>query len=168
MKRETKYEICGDYVKVYLYGNKEYFLCDIEDLEIAKSRSWNLNGKGYAQGWDTKNKRYDRFHRLIFPIRKGHVTDHINRNRLDNRKCNLREVTVLENSHNRENQQHLIAHCIRKKINSVGIRYIVQIHDNEFKTRHIGTYDTLEEAIKARDKAYLDIKGVPFPSYIAQ
>ena len=163
VKRETKYEVCGDYAKVYLYGDKEFFLCDIEDLEIAKSRSWNKNGKGYAQGWDRKNKRYDRFHKLIFPIKSGHVTDHINRNRLDNRKKNLREVTVLENSNNRENQQHLPAKGIRHIVNSKGDRYSVSVHDNNFKTKQVGTFDTLEEAIKARDKAYLDIKGVPFP-----
>lgn len=161
--RKTKYEVCGDYAKVYLYGDEKYFLCDIEDLDIAKSRSWNVNGKGYAQGWDRVNKRYDRFHKLVFPIRKGYVTDHINRNRLDNRKCNLREVTVLENSHNRNNQQDLVAHCVAMKKNSKGIRYSVQVHTNDYKTKQVGTFDTLEEAIKARDKAYLDIKGVPFP-----
>ena len=161
--RETKYEICEGYAKVYLYGDKEYFLCDLEDLEIAKNRSWNLNGKGYAQGWDRKHKKYDRFHKLVFPIRKGYVIDHINRNRLDNRKKNLREVTVVENSNNKVNQQHLEAPCVRHIKNRNGDRYIVSIHDKEYKTRHIGVFDTLEQAISARDTAYLDIKGVPFP-----
>ena len=163
MKRETKYEICGDYVKVFTKNEDRYFLCDIEDLENAKNINWCITAEGYVKGYDREIHKTIVFHKMIFPVRKGYVTDHINRNRSDNRKSNLREVTIKENSNNKVNQQHLPAKGVRLKKSSIGDRYIVNVHTNDFKTKYIGVFDTLEDAIKARDKAYLDIKGVPFP-----
>lgn len=163
MKRETKYEICGDYAKVYLKGDKDYLICDLGDLDYARGINWSISTYGYARGYDKEKKNTVYFHKSIFPVRKGYVIDHINRNRLDNRKANLREVTIKENSNNKVNQQHLPAKGVRLEKSSIGDRYIVNVHTNDFKTKYIGVFDTLEDAIKARDKAYLDIKGVPFP-----
>lgn len=163
MKKEVKYEICGDYAKVYLSDMSNYFLCDLEDLNLARSCSWSMDGYGYVKGWSGKKRKVICFHREISKPHDGLVTDHINHNRLDNRRVNLRLVTVIENSNNKVNQQHLPAKGVCKKINSKGERFIVNVKTNDCKTKYIGVYDTLEEAIRARDKAYLDIKGVPFP-----
>lgn len=163
MKKGSEYEICGEYAKVYLKGEAEFFLCDLDDLEYAKGISWTVGTDGYARGWSGKKKKVVKFHKEVFPIRKGYVTDHINRNRLDNRKANLREVTVLENANNKVNQQHLLAKGIARKVNSKGERFIVNVKTNDYKTKYIGVFDTLSEAIDARNKAYIDIKGVPFP-----
>lgn len=163
MRKETRYEICGDYAKVYLAGTEEYFLCDIDDLDVAKKCSWSKDNYGYAKGWNAEQKRTVKFHKEVCSVGDGYVTDHINGNRLDNRKKNLRSVTVIENANNKINQQHLPAKGVRHKKLSNGDRFIVNVHTNDFKTKYIGVYDTLEEAIEARNKAYLDIKGVPFP-----
>ena len=166
MRKETRYEILDDYAKVYLSDNEHYMLCDLDDLELALSVPWHYTKDGYARGYNHKTKKMERFHRIIIAVKKGYVTDHINRDRLDNRKKNLRAVTIKENSNYKINQQHLIAKGIRCKKSSIGDRFIVYVHTNDFKTKYIGVYDTLEEAIEARNKAYLDIKGVPFPSYM--
>ncbi len=42
---------------------------------------------------------------IVGPIPKGHSIDHINGNPLDNRRANLRIVTVSENNRNREGQK---------------------------------------------------------------
>jgi len=39
-------------------------------------------------------------HQLIAKTPNGYETDHINRNKLDNRRCNLRVVTTSQNQHN--------------------------------------------------------------------
>ena len=163
MKKEVRYEICGNYVKVFLSNSDKYFLCDLDDLEIAQSCSWSISSDGYARGWNGKKKKSVKFHKEIFQVQKGYVTDHINRNRLDNRKCNLRAVTVIQNANNKKNQQTLPAKGVRKIVNSKGERFIVNVKTNDCKTKYIGVFDTLEKAIDARNKAYLDIKGVPFP-----
>jgi hypothetical protein len=61
-----------------------------------------LNSRGYLQATFFSIKRP--VHRLIWFWLYGHWPsgdiDHINRNRQDNRLCNLREVTRSENNHN--------------------------------------------------------------------
>ena len=82
--------------------NKGYFaLVDNEDFEFLNKSNWSVN-YGYAVRLPYKG-REARMHRLILGLIKndGKVTDHINRNRLDNRKCNLRILTRVESPQNR-------------------------------------------------------------------
>lgn len=89
-------------------------IIDIDDLEKATNYKWHLNKtKLYASSINTKsiinnfNKKILMLHQLImsdYEILKGYEIDHINRNRLDNRKCNLRIVTHQENLKNRKRQ----------------------------------------------------------------
>jgi hypothetical protein len=76
---------------------------DEEDLHLIE------NHKIYASK-PSKNKIYllrdDKkwLHKLIMPnCPKGYVVDHINRDTLDNRKCNLRYVTHSINGFNKDN-----------------------------------------------------------------
>lgn len=79
---------------VYYLGNK--FIVDKDDFEKFKYICWWQNGNGYA-----RNNRIGYLHRAICPQFKW--VDHINRDKLDNRKCNLREGIYL-NSLNRVNK----------------------------------------------------------------
>lgn len=98
-----------------------------------------------------KHKELIHMHRVINKTPKSLFTDHINGNGLDNTKNNLRSVT---------NSQNLLNSRIRAD-NSSGFRGIswhksrkkwrVYISDNG-KHRHIGLFNTLEEAIEARRK----------------
>ena len=158
---KNRIELCDDYAKVHFYKTDGYFLCDLDDVHLAEETSWYLSQDGYAIGW-VKNK-CKMFHRIVNNTPENLVTDHINRNRLDNRKTNLRNATSVMNSNNNYKQDHLPAKGVRVRYNTKGIRYVVDVHNNEFKCIRIGTFDTLSEAIEARNKAYIDIKGVPFP-----
>ena len=88
-------------------------LIDEEDYPFVMSRKWRVNkrkaktGHYYfsasslkSDGIDSKNVS---LHRYIMGCVKGDGwdIDHINRNTLDNRKCNLRRATKAENSYNR-------------------------------------------------------------------
>ena len=71
-----------------------------EDHAFLSQWSWRLHNEGYA--WRTERKGgHFLMHRVILGMKPGEITDHINRNRLDNRRGNLRLVTHSENVHNR-------------------------------------------------------------------
>lgn len=99
-------------MKLYLSGKRGkdlYTLIDDEDYDLVKNFSWSLSTKGYAQAYVPKKYRdkykIEMIHMqklLMFDkIKEGTFVDHINRNKLDNRKCNLRIVSMSENNQNR-------------------------------------------------------------------
>jgi len=119
--------------------------------------------KGYAMmsKWcsiQKKNKNY-LISRLIMNAEKGQIVDHINGNKLDNRRENLHLGTQSQNMLNPRNQIN--------SNNSLGVRgvifwnqkwskrkknYIAHITKN-YKTTNLGYFKTLDEAIEARKKA---------------
>lgn len=97
-----------DYAEVIL-ENKEGIevarvLIDIEDIDLVKQYRWRASNynKPYARCGINKNKTIQ-MHRLIMKPENGLVVDHINHNRLDNRKSNLRVCTYSQNAMNRGN-----------------------------------------------------------------
>lgn len=74
----------------------EIVLIDDEDYEELSRYSWCLNSAGYASRRISRNKSLF-MHRFINKTLKGFETDHINGNKLDNRKENLRNVTHSRN-----------------------------------------------------------------------
>lgn len=79
-------------------------LVDEEIYVWAKNMSWNISPRGYARTWirkDKEKRKYVTLHRLIMNAKKGELVDHINRNKLDNRKENLRFASFKLNSLNR-------------------------------------------------------------------
>ena len=75
---------------------------DEESLPIFNSRKWHISDTGYVvwRGINNGKKHTVRLHRLIAQAKDGEIVDHINRNKLDNRKSNLRIVTQKENFRN--------------------------------------------------------------------
>lgn len=69
-------------------------LVDDSDYEHLKLYRWS-NTNGYVQGWI--NKKHVLMHRVIMDAPSGMEVDHINRVRNDNRRSNLRVVTLAEN-----------------------------------------------------------------------
>ena len=73
-------------------------LIDLEDVGFVKQYKWNLHNQGYMY-----NHEIGLFHKYKTGFE---LTDHINRNRLDNRKENLREATKQINQINRSLQKN--------------------------------------------------------------
>ena len=89
--------------RIKLRNTGHYALIDEEDFGLVnKYGAWYESDGGYAM----KKTRVDgknvsiRMHRLVMCVPKGLVVDHINGNRLDNRKCNLRCVGQAVNAWN--------------------------------------------------------------------
>lgn len=77
-----------------------YALVDFELGDWAREYSWNLTTHGYARRSVRGRKVY--LHRIVCDTSSAHPNvDHINGDKLDNRSCNLRACTQLQNSRNR-------------------------------------------------------------------
>lgn len=122
-----------------------------DDFDTSKMR-WKiyLNKRGYAYTQSPGVNHMIAVHHLVIGKKPGYVVDHINGNRLDNRKDNLRFVTHRENGINRSVRGYFIV----RKGNMV--RYRVRILINK-KPHHVGYYGTAEEAAAAYKKFYDDL-----------
>lgn len=129
---------------------------DDADYEEISAYRWGLDKDGYAvraEGTFPNTARYSMHRQLLNPP-SNLVTDHINRNKLDNRRCNLRIVTRQENNRN----------VGPRAGNSTGYkgvslnkgRYVAQIRFDG-KSIHIGRFGTKEEAAMAYDSASLQL-----------
>lgn len=94
-RTKNRIRYVDDYVEVQLQ-NDMIMKCDVEDLQFVRDSIWTAwKGKGkkcwYARRRESKKReqQHAMFHTLICPDYKE--VDHINRDGLDNRKCNLRE-----------------------------------------------------------------------------
>lgn len=77
---------------------------DAEDYaQLAAMGRWSLSNKGYALHWTTLNgqRKALYMHRIIMNAPPDLQVDHINHNRLDNRRENLRFATRSENNASR-------------------------------------------------------------------
>lgn len=80
------------------------FLFDLEDLPLIQDRdSWYCDKDGYLVSSYYYNgvRRFVRFHRIVMHAQPQQFVDHINKNRADNRKKNLRICERCENNRNR-------------------------------------------------------------------
>lgn len=103
MKKKNDFKIVDNIVYVKLSRNNKEMICDLEDWERLKEYYWYLETTGYARSIAGYA------HQLIQESQYPLVTDHINRNKLDNRKSNLRSVTRRENALNSDRHDKKLA-----------------------------------------------------------
>lgn len=138
-------------------GNKT--LVDNESYALFSDIKWAYSG-GYVL-YDQRSKGARKkiwLHRLIANTPDGMVTDHINGNKLDNRKSNLRVCTRQQNNinvglnkANTSGYKGVAWHKRNKKWRAI-IKY-------NKKSIWLGLYDTKEEAAIAYNKAAVKYFG---------
>lgn len=78
----------------------EYSLVDEEDFQNVMKYKWHLSC-GYAIGY--VDKKHIRLHHFVYKKpSKNNVIDHIFQDKLDNRKCMLREIDEITNASNKK------------------------------------------------------------------
>lgn len=99
---KNEYVIKGDTViiKAIRKGEGHDILIDAEDFEEVSGfkGTWHVDNRGYV-GRTIKQKR-ELMHRILLSPPQGMVVDHIDGNKLNNRRSNLR---VIKPSHNQQN-----------------------------------------------------------------
>ncbi len=147
---------------VYRKGTPHQVLIDDCDQEIFERYTWHITNKGYVRMNVPRHEKPKYGNRSTVPLHcvllgyvDGKEIDHINRNKLNNRRSNLRHVTALENSANRRERSTGKA---KSGYTGVSLRpngkFQAVIRKNN-KTITLGTYDTAEQA----HAAFLRAKG---------
>lgn len=157
-------EILENHAEIFLIDKNNEIcakaLIDLDDVDKVKNIKWHRSDLQRSTYYCLSNDpEWKRIHRLIMGVTdKNIVVDHINHNGLDNRKSNLRICTSGQNTCN----------CLTSKNNKSGHKgvywskerkkWCAQISINN-KTKGLGRYDTIEEAIEARKKAAKEYYG---------
>jgi hypothetical protein len=135
-------------------------IVDDDIFELVSKMSWGISQSGYAihHVWHKiPQKRQTIFlHRLVNDTPDGEITDHINQDKLDNRKSNLRTVDKSVNAHNSKIPRN----------NTSGYKGVQWFKPHGLwsarikvrgKTYHLGYFHDIEGAVAARKKAEADL-----------
>lgn len=140
-----------------LNGHKVLF--DDEDVMLLFNQRWRVSkgssGIFYVYGHNRGMCRSGTvsMHQIILPPKPGFMTDHINGNGLDNRRCNLRYATRPQNSYNRGPQSGRPHKGVYKRSKEKLTKpWIAALTVNK-KSIHLGYFQTKELACAAYDAA---------------
>jgi hypothetical protein len=152
-KRKNIYNINNNLVTGITEKGEKFFF-DIEDFELVTKDNyyWAIED-GYVRtrhcGQNKKRYRIS-MHRLIMDAKENEIIDHINMQRNDNRKLNLRITDKSKNAINSKlpinNTSGVKGVCFHQNKWEAKIRY-------NYKTIYLGSYKTIKEAADARKQA---------------
>jgi hypothetical protein len=153
----------SDYKEIPLSRGK-VALVSAGDYDYLNQWKWSYGAGGYAVRNEYNVKKNGRpkvqilMHRLIMDNPQGMLVDHKNGERLDNRRANLRLATHADNQHNRN----------VNKNNTSGFRGVTWCKQTrrwrattmfEGKSRQIGRFLVMEDAVQALDSFYVEHHG---------
>ena len=147
-KRTNTYDVQGDTTIVTTKSGRT-FTVDTADLEQVKRHSWCFSKTGYLVA--NIDHRVMKLHRYLLQPDDGVIVDHINGDPSDNRRCNLRFCSDAENARNTS----------ASKTSRSGILGVRRVESGKYSARimvnrkeiRLGLFDTLEEAVAARENA---------------
>lgn len=134
-------------------------IIDLEDLSLIKEYKWYLNRVNNFVYADTgSNSLY--IHRLLMNVvfDNNFYVDHVDRNRLNNKRLNLRVCSNIENCRNRGKKGDCSSEYIGISWVKDKKRWFSYIWI-EYKRISLGKYKTIEGALIARLKAELKYFG---------
>src|SRR5262245_54661841 len=139
-------------------GSFLYVIVDAEDYDWACQYKWRIDRDGYACRIDKidDEKRAKRMHRELLAPPDGILVTHINGNRLDNRRCNLRLMTVSEMRATASVRKDANSGC--KGVTPFRNRWRARV-GKDGKSYCLGLFATKEEAVAARNEAARQLYG---------
>ncbi|HDV6327492.1 TPA: HNH endonuclease [Burkholderia cenocepacia] len=154
--------------------NGDVILVDADDFAELSQYVWYVGNRGYAYRIrrDGRRRTHVVMHRQILGLDHDdcRVTDHVNGNKIDNRRENLRICDQRENMRNQKLPRHnTTGYKGVHRVRTTG-RFAAQIRIND-RCICIGTFDTAEEAAHAYNRtavechgefARLNVPGMPY------
>lgn len=131
-------------VRVFRPGGIKITL-DLLGYFVYQAHTWDINTYGYLYRKSGENKT-KLLHRQLMNAEDKTLVDHINRDTLDNRLCNLRFATKAQNAINRlvEGVRQRSANCWQARLRVDG------------KEVHLGSFRTYYAARKAYISAHIE------------
>lgn len=152
----NKYNLSNEYGIGYTEQGKK-FIFDKEDYDLIKDYCWCIDTEGYVIT-NIKNHNVEKYniklHRLVMGCQKydGSYVDHINHDKTDNRKINLRKVTNQQNCRNRSLQWNNTSGVSGVNFSEEIGKWIARIYDKG-NSIYLGSFSNFDEAVRARKKA---------------
>ena len=144
--KNNVFDLSGEYGVGFTTNTNNKFYFDLEDYELIKDICWWETTNGYI------TSKSILLHRKIMNPDKNMIIDHINHNKRDNRKCNLRLCTKGENNINKGIKSDNKSGCTGVSYNNEKHKWMASISRDGVDHR-LGYFLHLEDAIKARKEA---------------
>lgn len=152
----TKYDpneilICDDYALLCLYDKNcneiARTIIDLNDVDKVSKHKWYLHSNGYVCNRSKGNVLY--LHRYLMGVEGESFIDHINMNKLDNRKNNLRMCTNAENMRNKKEMSNNYSGFRGVDWNKEVKKWEASLTFNK-EYIHLGWFDLFNDACQAR------------------
>lgn len=143
------------------HGIVAYAKVDDADYEKVSPFKWSINGKaGYAVRGLVENgkARTQLMHRLIMDAPEGSRIDHVNGDKLDNRRRNLRFATRSQNAMNKGKPKNNTSGFKGVSWYKKAKKWCARIKVNG-KTIHLGLFAEIKIAARAYDAAARELHG---------
>lgn len=144
------------------YSESKFALVDDEDYEELVKHNWTLSNRGYAlrSAYNKGMSKTILMHRAVLNAKKGLIVDHINHDKLDNQKINLRLCTNSQNQQNSKSKKNSTS--IYKGVSLERGKYRVCISfqkDGKTNRIHLGYFATEAEAAHAYNLKATELFG---------
>ncbi len=137
-----------------------YAVISLQDIKAVSKHSWHVGSDGYPRALvNGKNTHLHRF--LINNPDKNKEIDHINRNRLDNRRENLRVGSLRQNAFNKRLYKNNKSGYRGVHFCNTSKKWVAQMSDVNQGVRkvvYLGAFININDAINARKRAEERIK----------
>lgn len=144
------------------FNTKRFFYFDLEDYDKVKKYCWHESSKGYIASREKTANKIIKLHHLVFhKPQKGNDIDHIDRNKLNNKKENLREISHRFNSINTKIPKNNTSGFIGITWDKEAGKWQAFLSTSN-KRKNLGRFLNKEDAIVARLEAELKYFGEEF------
>jgi hypothetical protein len=131
----------------------KFAIVDGDDFDELNKHKWY-----YFCGYAARkyNHKVIMMHRIINNTPKEMSTDHIDRNKLNNTKANLRSCNVNQNNRNIDRRKNNTSGYVGVNKHGSGWRAYIKINNKQI---NLGTYIDIVDAAKAYNKKALELFG---------